>query len=77
MNAVKVVTGKDGNTMAVGMPLWKYFPTPTFKRFDKASIEIYNISKKFIDQAMADMVKMFEWSEYNTSHPPYILQVVI
>ena len=58
MNAVKVVTGKDGNTMAVGMPLWKYFPTPTFKRFDKASIEIYNISKKFIDQAMADMVSI-------------------
>ena len=55
VNAVKVVTGQEGNDMAYGIPLWKYFSTPTFKRFDKANIEIYDISKNFIDKAIAGM----------------------
>ena len=47
-----MVTGHDGNELAGGMPLWKIYPTQAFKRFDKASIEVNDISKKYVDSAI-------------------------
>ena len=58
VNAVKVVTGHDGNDIAMGPPLWKYFSTPTFRKFDQASAEIHRISKKLIDETVAEMVEI-------------------
>ena len=31
INAVKVMTGKDGNDLFHGLPLWKIYPTGPFK----------------------------------------------
>ena len=55
VNAVKVVTGHDGNELSGGLPIWKIYPTKAFKRFDKASIEINDISKKYVDGAIKDL----------------------
>ena len=52
VNAVKVITGHDGNELAGGIPIWKLYPTGAFKRFDKASIEVNEISKKYVDSAI-------------------------
>ena len=52
VNAVKVITGHDGNELAGGIPIWKIYPTGAFKRFDKASIEVNDISKKYVDSAI-------------------------
>ena len=55
VNAVKVVTGHDGNELAYGhLPIWKIFPSisGSFKRFDKASIKVNDISKKYVDSAI-------------------------
>ena len=58
VNAVKVVTGHEGNDIALGIPTWKYFSTPTFRKFDEASIEIHKISKNLIDKTVAEMEKI-------------------
>ena len=55
INAVKVMTGKDGNDLFHGLPLWKIYPTGPFKRFDKASIEVNNISKKYVEAAIEEL----------------------
>jgi len=51
VEAVKVALGPDASELS-GMPIWKYIPTAPYKRFDKASDEIYNISKKYITEAI-------------------------
>ena len=38
--------------MVGGPPVWKYVSTPGYRRFDKASTEIYNICKKLTDVAV-------------------------
>ena len=58
VNAVKVVTGHEGNDIALGIPTWKFFSTPTFRKFDEASIEIHKISKNLIDKTVAEMEKI-------------------
>ena len=57
VNAVKVCTGPDAQDLAVGIPYHKYFPTKTFKRVDEASEVLFHISKKFVDQAVAEFDK--------------------
>jgi len=52
IKAVDVALGQDASELAGGMPIWKYIATPSYKRFDKASDEIYNVSKKYIDEAI-------------------------
>ena len=55
VNGVKVITGDDGNELAGGIPIWKYVTTPAFKRFDRAALEVFKISKKYIDKTLAEM----------------------
>ena len=45
------VMGPDSFKMMSGVPVWKYVPTPYYKRFDEASTELYHLSKKMIDAA--------------------------
>jgi len=52
VKAADVVLGQDTTELANGIPIWKYMPTPYYKRFDKASDEIYIISKKHIEEAI-------------------------
>ena len=50
-----------------GIPYWKYITTPGYKRFDNASLEIFNISKKFIDKAKENMIEMDNKSDDDLS----------
>ena len=52
VKAVKIITGVEGNEMAT-LPIWKYITTPSYKRFDEASMTVHRISKKFVDEALA------------------------
>lgn len=51
----KVLTGPDGNELAGGMPIWHYYPTKPFKRFDEANKTVYEISKKMVDKAIENL----------------------
>ena len=51
IKASGVVMGPDG-FMMFQFPFWKYYPFAFYKRFDKASEDIYNISKKYINEAI-------------------------
>ena len=51
IDAVGVVLGPDAMELSAGIPIWKYIPTPYYKRFDKASDEVYKVCKKYIDIA--------------------------
>ena len=73
VNAVKVVTGHDGNELAGGMPIWKIYPTGAFKRFDKASIQVNDISKKYVDSA----IKKLENSNVTNYDDMSVLQKLI
>ena len=57
VEAVKVVTGPDGNDIAGGIPFWKYIPTKGFKRFDNASATVHEISKKMVEDAKESLGK--------------------
>merc|ERR1712110_914656 len=74
VNAVKVVTGHDGNELAFSLlPIWKIFPTRTFKRFDKSSIKVNDISKKYVDSA----IKKLENSNVTNYDDMSVLQKLI
>ena len=74
VNAVKVVTGHDGNELAFSLlPIWKIFPTGAFKRFDKASIKVNDISKKYVDSA----IKKLENSNVTNYDDMSVLQKLI
>ena len=73
VNAVKVITGHDGNELAGGIPIWKLYPTGAFKRFDKASIEVNDISKKYVDSA----IKKLENSNVTNYDEMSVLQKLI
>ena len=68
-----MVTGHDGNELARAMPLWKIYPTRAFKRFDKASIEVNDISKKYVDSA----IKKLENSNVSNYDEMSVLQKLI
>ena len=57
----------------MGMPLWKVYPNQTFKRFDKAFIEINDISKKYVESA----IKELENSEVTNYDDMSVLQKLI
>ena len=46
LQSVNVVLGEDANDLVGGPPIWKYVSTSGYRRFDKASTEVYNICKK-------------------------------
>jgi len=73
VNAVNIVLGKDANEMSTGIPIWKYVRTPSYSRFDKASDEIYHISKKYIDEA----ISKFQESEQKQDDDLSILEKLI
>jgi len=54
VDAINIALGKDAQELSAGVPIWKYVRTPYYTRFDKASDEIYNISKKYISEALAN-----------------------
>jgi len=64
VNAVKIALGPDGNEMSGGIPIWKYITTPTYKRFDEASMIVHQISKKYVEEAMNNQEK-FEDKSYD------------
>ena len=35
--------------MSRGVPVWKYIPTPYYKRFDEASTELYHMTIKMVE----------------------------
>ncbi|XP_025015989.1 ecdysone 20-monooxygenase [Tetranychus urticae] len=39
-----------------GIPWWKFWPTPSYRKFVSAEDEIYNISSKYVDSAFDDLV---------------------
>ena len=49
--------GPDAQELSAGPPIWKYIPTPGYKRFDKASIEIYQICEKLTKDAVERLEK--------------------
>ena len=57
VNAVKIATGTDTTDLAFGVPLWKLYPTPVFRRFDAAMQTIHDITKRMVDNAIADLKK--------------------
>ena len=52
INAVNTFLGPDLNDIVIGPPIWKYYSTSTFKKWDKAQVKMYNITKKYIDKAV-------------------------
>jgi len=52
IESVNIVLGEDASDMVGGPPVWKYVSTPGYRRFDKASTEIYNICKKLTQVAV-------------------------
>ena len=57
IDAIKVLTGPDGQNLAMGPSIWKYFPTPSFRRFDKAVRDFTRMEKNIIDKALSGMKK--------------------
>ena len=51
VNAVTVGLGTDLTQLAMGPPLWKWLPTPSFRRFDNSAMISYKISQTFVNQA--------------------------
>ena len=51
ISAVKLTLGQDTFDLVTGLPLWKIFQTPKYKRFDEAIMTVWNLSKKMIDEA--------------------------
>ena len=52
-----VILGPDLFKLLTRPPVWKYFETPTFKRVDSASNDVYNLCRKYINEA-ADKIDM-------------------
>ena len=52
IESVNIVLGEDASDLVGGPPIWKYISTPGYRRFDKASTEIFNICKKLADVAV-------------------------
>jgi cytochrome P450 len=52
IESVNIVLGEDASDLVIGPPVWKYVSTPAYRRFDKASTEIYNICKELTNIAV-------------------------
>ena len=44
--------GPDMNDMILGLPIWKYVATPGLRRWDRALVTIFEITKKYVDRAV-------------------------
>merc|ERR1719370_1417780 len=53
--ASEVVLGKEMMKLITSPPIWRYLPSPTFNRFDRAALEIMEIAKKYVEKAAADL----------------------
>ena len=52
IQSVNVVLGPDAMELAGGLPIWKYFATSYYNRFDAASTEVFEICKRLIERAV-------------------------
>ena len=50
--ALRVLLGPDMNDLNLGLPVWKYIPTPGFIRWDRSMVTIYDITKMYVDIAI-------------------------
>ena len=50
--AVNVFLGPDLNDLNMGLPIWKYVSTPGFRRWDRSTVTIFDITKKYVDRAV-------------------------
>jgi len=51
VNQANVILGPDMFKLITRPPIWKYVEPPYFKRVDKASNEVYNLCRKYINDA--------------------------
>ena len=52
IRAVNVFTGPDFNDLNIGLPIWKYVATPGYKRWDRAQLTMFEITKKYVEAAI-------------------------
>ena len=52
IRAVNVFLGPDFNDLNMGLPIWKYVPTPGYRRWDRSQLTIFKITKKYVDAAL-------------------------
>ena len=52
IRAVNVFLGPDFNDLNMGLPIWKYVPTPGYRRWDRSQLTIFQITKKYVDAAL-------------------------
>ena len=57
IKAIGQFLGPDLNEITMGPPIWKYIQTPAFRRWDKAQMTMYEITKKFVDKAVLRCLK--------------------
>ena len=57
IQSVNVILGPDAFELVGGLPIWKYFATSHYKRFDAASTEVFEICKRLIERAVDEKQK--------------------
>lgn len=52
INSAEVLLGETMQELLFGLPLWRLYPTQSYRKFDAASETMYRISKSYIDEAL-------------------------
>ena len=52
IKAVNVFLGPELNDLNLGLPIWKYISTPSFRRWDQSQVTIFDITKKYVERAV-------------------------